>query len=591
MPARGRGTDVSLALCLALALAAVYAPVLPGPFVFDDLAAIVANPTLHSLTALGDVLWQPADLTISGRPIVALSLALNYAAGGLDPRGYRLVNGLLHWLAVLLVFGVARRTLESPRLAPRFAPHARGMALAVALLFAVHPLASEVVCYVSARTESLMAVFYLATLWCAIRARDSARPWCWVTAAVVSCALGMGSKEVMASAPLVVALHDAVFWGRVEGEARRVRIATWSGLALTWGVLVYLVAQAPRAESAGFEHWVTPVIYLANQCRVVPHYLRLVIAPWPLVFDYGTPDPIALADAVPGFALLASLFALSLWALWRWPAAGFVGVACFAILAPSSSIVPVASEVGAERRMYLPLVALLAFGVTVTRPLLAKSGARRLAPALAALVALAFAALAHERAADYASAVALWSADVERQPGNRRAHYNLSKAYQAEGKTQEAQAELVAAVQSEIEYYERVLPLQPDPVSSRVDLGALHELAGHLPRAEELYLDALSRAPDDPYALRRMARLRIRAGADPESLAEARRYAERAVEVTGRRDAAALETLAAVQFASQERDAAIATLEEALTTDPRQQPPRVLERIRERLAREASPSH
>ena len=585
-----RRPGILLALGLAAAIAAVYARALPAPFVFDDQFAIVGNETIHSLTPLGRVLQQPPDLPTSGRPIVALSLALNYAAGGLDPRGYRLVNGLLHWLAALLVFGVVRGTLESPRCAPRFAAHARGVGVAVALLFAAHPLASEVVCYVTARTESLMAVFYLATLWCVSRAHGSAQPWGWAAAAVASCAAGMGCKEAMASAPLVTALHDGVFWGRAQGVARRVRFATWSGLALTWIVLLHLALQAPRAESAGLGHWVSPAIYLANQCRLVPHYLRLVVAPWPLVLDYGTPDPIALADVGPGFALLASLLGLSLYALWRWPAAGFVGIACFAILAPSSSVVPVVSEVGAERRMYLPLAALLALAVTLTRPLIAPRRPRWLAAALVGLAALVLGAVSFARAGDYRSAIALWRADVAAQPLNRRAHYNLSKAYQAEGRTAEAQAERAVSLQGEIEYYERVLPLQRDPVRARVDLGALHELAGHLPRARDQYLDALARAPDDPYALRRMARLLLRGASDPGVLAEARRYAERAVAVTGRRDAAALETLAEVQLASQQRAAAIATLQEALRTDPRQQEPDVLERIRDRLALEGSPS-
>ncbi len=583
-----RRIDVLIALCLALAIALPYARALPGPFVFDDVSAIVANETIHSLHPLGRVLAQPPDLTISGRPLAALSLALNWAAGGLDPRGYRLANGLLHWLAALLVFGVTRRTLGSPRLGPRFGAHARGFAFAAALLFAVHPLASEVVCYVTARTESLMAVCYLGALYCAIRARDSARPRGWVAGAIASSALGMGAKEVMVSAPLVIALHDAVFWGRAEGGARRVRIATWSGLALSWGVLAHLVLQAPRAQSAGFEHWVTPLAYLANQCRVLPHYLWLVVVPDPLILDYGNPDPLAPAEVWPGFALLAGLFALSVYALRRWPAAGCVGVACFAILAPSSSVVPIASEVGADRRMYLPLAALIALGVTVTRPWLARANARWLGPVLAGVLALALGARSFARAGDYESAVELWRADVEAQPMNRRAHYNLAKALEAEGRATESQAELTAAVLSEIEYYERVLPLQPDPVSARVDLGALHELAGRTRRAEELYSDALSRAPDDPYVLRRMARFLLRGDADPQSLAEARRFAERAVAVTERRDAAALEALAAVQFASQERDAAITTLEEALATDPAGQTPRVLERIRERLALEAS---
>ena len=569
------------------AIAAVYTRALDGPFVFDDLGAIAGNDTLASLWPLSRVLAQPPDLTTSGRPLVALSLALNRAVSGLDPRGYRATNAALLWLAALFVFGVVRRTLRSPRLAPRFAAHADALAWMAAALFALHPLASEVVCYVSARTESLVAVFYLATLYLAIRAREAERSGPWIGAAALACALGMACKEVMVSAPLVVALHGAVFWGR---ERQRVQLATFGCLALDWIVLAALAFSAPRGESAGFGHWVTPAIYLANQCRVLPHYLRLVVAPGPLVLDYGTPEPLGLSDVWPGALLLVALAALSLVALRRWPAAGFVGVACFAILAPSSSVFPIASEVGAERRMLLPLAALLAAGVAGTWALLQRARRERLARWIGGVVALGLAALSFARAGDYRSEIALWQHDVAAAPANRRAHYNLAKAYERAGRAEDARAEMAQAVLGEIELYERVLPLQPDGVAARVDLGALHELAGEPARAEALYREALERAPNDRYALRRLALFLVRNRADdPGQVALAREYAERAVAATARRDAAALEALAEVELAAGDREGAIASLREAAATDPAGQPERVLERVRARLAALESP--
>lgn len=578
------------AAALAAAIAIVYARALAGPFVFDDQTAIVGNTTLRALAPLGDVLVQPPDLTISGRPLVALSLALNYAQAELDPRPYRATNALVHWLCALLVFGVLRRTLRSPRLAARFGPRADGLALAGAFLFALHPLASEVVCYVSARTESLMAAFYLATLYLAIRARESARPWGWVAGAVACCALGMACKEVMVSAPLVVALHDWVFWGRAEGRARRVRAATWAGLAATWAVLAALVLEAPRADSAGFEHWVTPLVYLWNQCRVLPRYLGLVVWPHPLLFDYGTPLPLGLHDVWPGALLLAALFALSLFALWRWPAAGFVGIACFAVLSASSSVVPVVSEVGAERRMYLPLAALLALGVCGVDLALERLRAQALGRWLAGAAVVALAALSFARAGDYRTEIALWESDLRAAPNNRRVHYNLGKAYEHAGQADAARNQQILAVLGEIDFYSAVLPLQPDQVRSRVDLGAVYEVAGKPAQAEALYRQALERSPDDVYALWRMALVLSRPrGNLPPALDRALGFAERAVAVSDRRDAAALEALARVQLASGQRDAALQSLRDALATDPAQQRPRVLARVRDTLtALEAS---
>jgi protein O-mannosyl-transferase len=585
-----RRARIFAALLLGAALAGVYARAFDGPFVFDDQTAIVDNDSLAALWPLSHVLLQPPDLTTSGRPVVAASLALNRALGGLDPRGYRAANAALHWLCALLLFGVVRRTLASPRLSARLGAHATALAAASAALYALHPLASEVVCYVSARTESTVALFYLATLYCAIRAREAESPRRWIAVAALACALGMASKEVMATAPLVVALHGIVFWGFGDVRQRRVQWETFAGLALGWIVLGALVAASPRGASVGFDHWVTPVVYLANQGRVLPRMLRLVIAPAPLVLDYGTPVPLSLADVWPGALFLTSLLAASLFALWRWPSAGFVGVACFAILAPSSSFFPIASEVGAERRMDLPLAALVALGVVAGWRVLERARAGRAAPGLAAAALAALAALSFARAGDYQTEIALWQHDVQAWPDNQRAHYNLAKALERAGRTGEARAEMKAAVLREIDLYERALPLQPDGVGARVDLGALHELAGQPERAEALYRDALALSPSDPYALRRMALLLVRNRAgDPAEVARALGYAEHAVAATERRDAAALEASAEVELASGDREAAISALREAAATDPSRQSPRVLERVRAKLdALEAS---
>ena len=578
------------AVTLAAAIAAVYARALAGPFVFDDQTAIVGNETLRSLGQLGAVLAQPPDTTISGRPLVALTLALNYAFAGSDPAPYRATNALIHWVCALLVFGLVRRSLRAPRLAARFAPRADGLALASAFLFALHPLTSEVVCYASARTESVMAAFYLATLYLATRARESARPWGWVAGAITCCALGMASKEVMVSAPLVAALHDAVLWGRAEGRARSVRLATWAGLAATWAVLVALVLGSPRANSAGFEHWVTPLVYLWNQCAVIPRYLALVVWPHPLRFDYGAPLPLALRDVWPGALLLAALFAASLVALRRWPTAGFVGIACFAVLSASSSVVPVVSEVGAERRMYLPLAALAALAVCAVDLALARLRARSLGPWLAGAAALALAAVSFARAGDYRSEIGLWESDL-RHWSDRRAHYNLGKAYAREGLLAQAQEQQARAVLGEIDFYSAVLPLQPDQVRSRVDLGAVYEVAARPANAEALYRQALELDPENVYALWRMALVLTRPRADlPADLERAKDYAEHAVAASRRGDAAALEALARVQLARGERDAAKQTLREALATDPARQRERVMKRVLETLtALEAAP--
>ena len=495
-----RGRRLVEAAALIAVVALVYARALHGPFVFDDRSAIVENASLRSLWPLGPVLAQPPDLTTSGRPLVALSFALDHARGGLDPQVFRITSFALHALCAILLAAVVRRTLEGPRLGERFGAHADAIAFATALLFAVHPLASEVACYASARTESLVAAFYLATLYAAIRARSSPRPWGWVALAIACSALGMASKEVMVSAPLVLALYDLVFLRPPDAAQRRVRFALRTGVAATWGVLLFLVLRQPRAESAGFALWLTPLVYLANQCRVLPAYLGLVFWPSPLRLDYGLPEPLALGDVWAGLAFLVALASFSLYALWRWPAAGFIGVSCFAILAPSSSVVPIISEVGAERRMYLPLAALLALLVCLAWLGLARVGRARLGPWLAGIAALALAGASALRAGVYTDEVTLWQADLRAAPENARARYNLSHALERAGRASEARVEHAATVRAEIAFYQRILPFQPDRAQALRDLAGLHVAAGEFARADELYTEVLAIAPADAIA-------------------------------------------------------------------------------------------
>jgi protein O-mannosyl-transferase len=357
----------ALVLCGAL----VYANSLSGPFVRDDAAAIVENPTILSLWPVTGPLDPPRETPVAGRPLVNLTFALNFAAGGFDVGGYHAVNILGHVLVGLLLAGVVRRTLQRPALPDLLGSKAAALSWACAFVWLVHPLNTEVVSYLTQRTEGLMAVFYFSTLYCAVRALDDphgrahgateASVWwrCrWDVGAVLSCAAGMASKESMVTAPVMVALYDRVF---VFGSARQAlaqRRFLYGGLAATWVLLLGLMSTGPRS-SVGFGSTTSGWDYFLNQLEIVGRYLWLTVWPRALVVDYGLPRAMTLGDvAVPGIALLG-LGALTLVALYRAPFVGFLGAWFFVTLAPTSSVVPIATEVGAERRMYLPLAGLV----------------------------------------------------------------------------------------------------------------------------------------------------------------------------------------------------------------------------------------
>ena len=331
----------------------VYANALRGPFIYDDSAAIVGNEHVRTLQ-LPDALFSDRENPTAGRPLVNLSFAINYAIGGLDPVGYRTVNLVLHIACGLLIFALASRTLESTDLG-----------FAVALLWIVHPLNSEVVDYITERSESLMALFYLLTLYASVRALEPARRGLWTVTAVVSCLAGMGCKESMATAPIVVLLYDRAFVFDSWASAFRARRWLYAGLGATWLGLAALLWSGPRVHSAGFGSGVSPWTYLLNQTVMIVRYLRLSVWPTGLVVNYGWPRRLTLADVVPYAAVVVGLLAATVAVARRSPRLAFAGAWLFIILAPTSSIVPIATEVGAERRMYLPLVAIVALATVM----------------------------------------------------------------------------------------------------------------------------------------------------------------------------------------------------------------------------------
>jgi len=155
---------------LAVVGVLTYANALRQPFMFDDMSAIVDNQQIRRLTD-PRVLLPERERPVSGRPLVNLSLAVNYALGGLDSWGYHAVNIIIHVLCAALLMLVVGDTLGLTHIPPALRDQADVLAFVVALLWVVHPLNSEVVTYVTQRTESMMAFFFLLTLYASTRAR------------------------------------------------------------------------------------------------------------------------------------------------------------------------------------------------------------------------------------------------------------------------------------------------------------------------------------------------------------------------------------------------------------------------------------
>jgi tetratricopeptide (TPR) repeat protein len=484
-----------------------------GPFIFDDVDSILANPHIRHLWPIREAVSAPPDCAVSGRPVVCLTLALNYALDGLNVRGYHAFNLAVHLVAALVLLGIVRRTFEAGKLRDRFGSVAIWLAAAIALIWEVHPLQTESVTYIGQRTESLMGLFLLLTLYCTLRSSQSSHPRVWCLAAVVSCALGMGSKEVMVGAPLIVLLYDRVFLASSFRELWQRRMGLYVGLAATWLILAGLVAKTPRALTGFGMEGLTSWDYLKTEAGVIVYYLRLCFWPRPLVIDYyDWPITSLLKDGLVSGVVVVGLLSATVWALRRRPCLGFLGAWFFLILGPTSSFLPSLGEVAAERRMYLPSAAVVAMAVVTVfvlgKRLFNKHRGVVLGCVAGGSVVALFTFLTIQRNRDYRSESIIWQDAVEKRPNNPRAHNNLGNALLHAGKLQEA-----------VGHYEQALRIRPDFIPAQSNLGVALFGLGKIQQAIGHYEQALRLKPDYADAHNNLGNALVRLGRLPEAMA------------------------------------------------------------------------
>jgi hypothetical protein len=441
-----------------------------GPFIFDDIPSISNNPYIRRLWPVWSAMSTPPNSSVAGRPVVGLTFALNYAGGGLNVWGYHAFNVMVHLLAALMLFAILRRTFEGEKLRGRFGTAAVWLAGAITLIWEVHPLQTESVTYIVQRTESLMGLFLLFTLYCTLRSSQSVHPRLWHMAAIVACALGMASKEVMVVAPVIILLYDRAFLVSSFRELGERRKGLYIGLAGTWLILAGLMAGTFPRETISFGMEIlTPWDYLKTETGVLVYYLRLCFWPGPLIIDYSNwaITPSLKAGFVSGVVVIVLLGA-TLWAFQRRPWLGFPGVWFFLILAPTSSFIPILGEVAAERRMYLPLAAVITLVVGGLWRLLAglpvdRRGVRTiwgLAAAMLIAAVLTLGWLTLRRNENYRTEVSIWRDTVQKAPTSFRAQYGLGLALATAGQPDEAGAA----------FFE-TLRLKPDFAQAQYDWG------------------------------------------------------------------------------------------------------------------------
>ncbi|MGO9916904.1 MAG: tetratricopeptide repeat protein [Isosphaeraceae bacterium] len=494
---------------IAAATGMAYANSFSAAQVFDGLKFIDEYAGIRQL-------WPPSGWLATNRPVVFFTFAVNYAMHGTEVWGYHAVNLAIHVLAACVLLALIRDTLASPRLAARYGTHAGSLALAVAMLWAVHPLQTQSVTYVYQRLESLMGLFFLTALYCFERAGRARRPLAWYAASLGAWLLALGSKEVAATAPLVILWYDRAFLAESWIDIARKRWAYYvSMLVVLFAAASVLVWRWPMYVGGGIGtvKGISWWQYAASQPGVILHYLRLSVWPAGQCIDYGWPVAHGTAEMVVPALTIGVLVACTLWCAVHRPSLGFLGGSFFIILAPTSTVVPIC-DLAFEHRMYLSLAAVVAILVFGTYELLQQAwlsdrlGSRRpLAGGLAlATVAVALTVTTALRNEVYESERTLWSDTVQKAPKNPRGYVNLGHTFEAEGDLSHARA-----------LYREALHLAPDMAAVNFNLANI--LADREPEeAIRLYRVALKCEPEFIDAHDNLATLLARQGDIQEAL-------------------------------------------------------------------------
>jgi tetratricopeptide (TPR) repeat protein len=345
-------------------------------------------------------------------------------------------------------------------------------------------------------------------MYLAVRGSQSQQPRDWYIAAVIAATIGAACKEVIAVVPLVMALYDRAFLSATWREVWQKRWPLYLGLLIPVVFVLYSTRNlliGDEVTAAGFAMKdVTAWEYLRSQPGVILHYLRLAVWPDRLILDYGWPVA-ELPLAIYGLgAIIVALVGGSLWAMWRHPRIGFLALAFFLILAPTSSIMPI-KDLAFEHRMYLPLAAIAVLVVVAADWLLRRLPLGDSLQGQAALVLVAVVAgllglrtLGRNR--DYGDSVVIWKQCIENNPDHPRPYRILADVFQ------KADPHLA------IDFYQQALAKNPRIYWLWVDLGNAQLKRGRVEEAIVAYERAVELEPRVATAHLNLSRLRMRTG-------------------------------------------------------------------------------
>jgi Tfp pilus assembly protein PilF len=557
---------------LLLASVLVHWPTAPAELTYDDRDFVERNQAIRSLPAAlaAFALPFPPDQPERAlyRPLTNLSYALDHAVWGEVGFGFHLTNVLVYLAVVLLAQRLALAYLGSP-----------GFALAVALLFSLHPVHCDAVDSVAGRSELLALAFALASLLYFLRALRAPAPGASAASAAFY-ALACLSKETAALLPAILAVHllvhlvgDGPFDSSIRHPRERIRslarnVPALAALALAPHLAVLGMYLALRVLSLGRFSPEAAILAGADLgTRLLTmgsvFFLDLRLLAWPATLEVdfyyqalvGLPRAPTLEALAGWLAALALLAAAGRIAWLHFSPGAPAGRAperatalCafaifFATLFPTSHVLDIGA-LFAERFLFAPSLGFVLLLALAGRRLLERLPSprprRAAALALVALLSLAGAARSHQRAREWRAPVQLWQATARALPDDERVLVNLAEAHLRRGEAAQARAALARALALEPDYrpalgnlgvlaleagrldeaaatFRRLVELEPADFVSWYNLGVVEERRGQPARAIPHFQRSLAQNPNFALARSALERAEAAGGGAQES--------------------------------------------------------------------------
>jgi protein O-mannosyl-transferase len=425
-PATSKKSFISLGIILLVLILFSYANTLNSPLNFDD-HAVLQQIELSPLNAYHKI--PP----IQYRHLFFLSFSLNHSQYGLEPFAYHLVNITFHFLTSLVLLFIVFFTLEHGT--SWQGKHALGIAGLTAILFALNPLNTETVTYISGRASGMAGFFFLSAMLLFILGslnKFSGKTLLFYALALIAFTAALLSKETSITLPAVIILYDLCFMKSKSWASLKTRMFfLYLPIALT--LLLLLVSQPFLLQLIILWAGKLDYNYAIAQTQIIGYAFKLCFFPINLIFDYDfTPNWLA-SGLLKGLPIL---FWLTLVAVILKNFKKISPIFSFSIfwfiltISITNSFLPRA-DLLSERNLYLPsissalLISCTFYSLLINQRWLSfKQGL-----ALILLLIIIQSALIIKRNTTYLSNIDLWEDTLKKSPSDLKVLHNLSHFY------------------------------------------------------------------------------------------------------------------------------------------------------------------